>query len=337
MVEVHKTSNRSKGAGQLMIVITLIAPAAGAASALMFASIISGALISLLLFSLAPLPLMVAAIGWSPLTAAIGGVAATTTFVLLFGFSLAFEVATSIALPAWWLGHLAMVGRSTPAASGATGSVVVTEWYPIGRLLLWIAGIGALLALWSLLRIGTDSEAIAAAMRNGFAKVARHFAQQGYVIDDSLVDTMGALAPAVVATLPMIVLAVNLWLASKIAMTSGRLNRPWPDLKSTMLPPMTLVALCVAIAFCFVGGLPALFAKVVTGALLTAYGLIGLAVLHTLTLGSSSRTIWLVLIYAVTTVLMWPLFIMSVLGLADALFGFRERFMRTRPPPLPAA
>ena len=24
-------------------------------------------------------------------------------------------------------------------------------------------------------------------------------------------------------------------------------------------------------------------------------------------------------------------------GLADAIFGFRERFMRTRPPPLPAA
>jgi len=43
-----------------MIAIILIAVAAGSASALMFASIISGALISLLLFYLAPLPLMVA-------------------------------------------------------------------------------------------------------------------------------------------------------------------------------------------------------------------------------------------------------------------------------------
>ena len=85
MVGVLKTSNRSKGAGQLMIAIVAIALFAGAASALMFASIISGALISLVLFYLAPLPLMVAAIGWGPLSAAIGGVAATIGLGALFG------------------------------------------------------------------------------------------------------------------------------------------------------------------------------------------------------------------------------------------------------------
>ena len=79
------TSNRSKGAGQLMIMIVLIAIAAGCASALMFASIISGALISLLLFYLAPLPLMVAALGWGPLCAAIGGIAPATGLGAIFG------------------------------------------------------------------------------------------------------------------------------------------------------------------------------------------------------------------------------------------------------------
>ena len=60
-----------------MIAIVLIALAAGCASALMFASIVSGALISLLLFYLAPLPLMVAALGWGPLSATLGGIAAS--------------------------------------------------------------------------------------------------------------------------------------------------------------------------------------------------------------------------------------------------------------------
>ena len=55
-----------------MIATLLIAIAAGLASALMFASVISGALISLLLFYLAPLPLMVAALGWGPFCAGVG-------------------------------------------------------------------------------------------------------------------------------------------------------------------------------------------------------------------------------------------------------------------------
>jgi hypothetical protein len=68
-----------------MIVTVFIAIAAGAASALMFASLISGALISLLLFYLAPLPLMVAAMGWGPLSATLGGITAATGLGAIFG------------------------------------------------------------------------------------------------------------------------------------------------------------------------------------------------------------------------------------------------------------
>src|SRR5215470_5115984 len=104
-------SNRSKGAGQLMTVIALIALAAGSASALMFASIISGALISLLLFYLAPLPLMVAAIGWGPLAAAIGGIGASIALGAAVGLPYGAAYALTVALPAWWLGHLTLLGR----------------------------------------------------------------------------------------------------------------------------------------------------------------------------------------------------------------------------------
>jgi hypothetical protein len=324
-----------------MIATIAIAIAAGAASALMFASIISGAPISLVLLNFAPLPLMVAAIGWGPLTAAIGGVAAATVCGLVFGMPFAIAYATTAAVPAWWLGHLALLGRPVSHAAadgnGATPPANTMEWYPTGRLLLWIAAICALLAFVTLLTIGTDAEAIAAAMKRGFARVARVFALRGLAIDDGVLEAMTSLAPAGFPAGPIIMLTINMWLAGKIARTSGRLNRPWPDVKATALPPMTLVALCVAIAFCFTGGLIAVLAKVVTGALLTAYALTGLAVLHTLTLASGSRMVWLMLSYAVTIVLIWPLFVMAALGLADAVFGFRERFMRTRPPPLPAA
>src|SRR4051795_8852201 len=126
-------SNRSKGAGQLMITIILIALAAGAASALMFASIISGALISLLLFYLAPLPLMVTALGWGPLGATIGGIAAGTGLGAIFGLPYMMAFIITVALPAWWLGHLALLGRPlgiATAANGATPAAAVLEWYP---------------------------------------------------------------------------------------------------------------------------------------------------------------------------------------------------------------
>src|SRR3981081_1579676 len=94
-----------------MIAIVLIAMAAGCASALMFASIISGALISLLLLYLAPLPLMVAALGWGPLGATIGGIAAATGLGAIFGIPYCVAFVITVALPAWWLGHLALLGR----------------------------------------------------------------------------------------------------------------------------------------------------------------------------------------------------------------------------------
>ena len=100
------------------------------------------------------------------------------------------------------------------------------------------------------------------------------------------IDALVTIAPAAAAVVEMTTLTLSLWLAAKITATSGRLHRPWPDLKSFELPPMTLAALCVAIAFCFAGGLLALLAQIVTTALIMAYALTGFAVLHTADAGA---------------------------------------------------
>src|SRR5215468_7262184 len=115
-----------------MTVMMIIALAAGAASAAMFASIISGALISLLLVYLAPLPLMVAAIAWGSISAAIGGIGASAVLGAIFGPSYGLAYAISVALPAWWLGHLALLGRPLAGASSAEGAAHDMEWYPVG-------------------------------------------------------------------------------------------------------------------------------------------------------------------------------------------------------------
>jgi hypothetical protein len=341
MVGVEKTSNRSKGAGQLMIANIAIAIAAGCASALMYASVISRVRVSLALLYLAPLPLMVASIGWGPVVGAIGGIAAASGIALLFGFPYAISFVLMAALPAWWLGHLIMLGRpvahDATAGNGAAPAPPAMEWYPTGRLLLWIAGFGFLTTMVALLPLGTDAAEVTATMREGLMAALKARGLEASADMERIVNLLVAAVPAFMVMGIMKMLTVNLWLAGKITQTSGRLNRSWPDIRGTTLPPMTMVALCVTLAFSFSGGLLALVAQVASSALLMAYALTGFAVLHTLTLAAPGRAVWLGITYVVMLTLLWPLVVMVVLGLADAVFGFRERYLRSRPPPLPAA
>jgi hypothetical protein len=323
-----------------MIAIVLIAIAAGCASALMFASMASGALISVLLLYLAPLPLMVAALGWGPLCATIGGIAAAISLGALFGLPYCIAFVVAIALPAWWLGHLALLGRpTTHQASSGDGAAPVTpmlEWYPIGRILLWIAGFAALTTMSVLLTLGTDAATITGVIGRGLLLIWHPDDASNEEIKRAI-DALARIAPAAAAVVAMMTLTLNLWLAAKVTATSGRLQRPWPDLRSVALPPMTLAALSVAIAFCFIGGMPAILAQTVTAGLMMAYALIGFAVLHTLTQALRNRAIWLSFTYLIVALFSWLMLAMAALGLADAVFGLRQRYLRSRPPPLPAA
>ncbi|MBW7967138.1 DUF2232 domain-containing protein [Bradyrhizobium sp. BR 10261] len=322
-----------------MMVFGLIALIAGAASALMFASIVSGALISLVLFYLAPLPLMVAAIGWGPLYASLGGIAAAVGLGAIFGLPYCIAFAVTIALPAWWLGHLVLLGRHVAGVTAVDVAAPVEpeiEWYPVGRILLWIAGFAVLTTLAALLTLGADADTITATLHRGLMRILRATDPQAAGEADQFIDALVRIAPAAAAIVSMMTLTLNLWLSAKVTATSGRLRRPWPDLKTAELPAMTLAVLCIALAFCFTGGLLAIVAQITTAALMMAYALTGFAVLHTLTLALKSRTFWLGSTYAVVVVFGWPVIAMVILGLADAVFGFRERFLRNRqPPPLP--
>jgi hypothetical protein len=317
-----------------MIAILLIALAAGCASALMFTSIVSGELISVLLLYLAPLPLMVAALGWGPLSATIGGIAAATGLAAIFGLPYGLAFAVTIALPAWWLGHLALLGRPLAANPAPAADPVPLEWYPVGQILLWIAVFATITTAATLLAMGSDGPAITGTMR---AAVTSFLQAGGVAATERGVDALVTIAPAAAAVVAIMTLTLNLWLAAKITATSGRLHRPWPDLKSAALPPLALVALCVAIACCFTGGLLAILAVIITAALTMAYALCGFAVLHTVTLTLKYRTLWLCCVYLVVVVLSWPVLALAAIGLADGIFGIRQRYLQGRPPPLPAS
>jgi hypothetical protein len=317
-----------------MIAILFIALAAGLASALMFASITSGALISLLLINLAPLPLMVAGLGWGSLGAVIAGVAATAVIGPIFGLSYCLAFALANAVPAGWLSHLVLLARPHAKSNASTNQSETLEWYPVGRILLWIVILATLITTATLLTMGLDGPAIQNTIRRGWTEV---LASAGFAPTDVTLDFLVMIAPVGAEIAGVIMLTLNLWLAAKVAATSGRLGRPWPDLKSTALPSLTIAVLGAAVAFCFLGGLPAMVAQVLTAGLSIAYAITGFAVLHTLTLAMKSRIFLLCCTYAIVAAFAWALLPIALLGIADAIFGLRQRYLSSRPPPLPGS
>jgi hypothetical protein len=315
-----------------MIATVLIALAGGCASALMFASIMSGALISLLLLYLAPLPLMVIALGWGPLSATIASAAASFALAAILGIPHGIGYIISVALPAWWLGHLGLLGR--PVTSSGNGAAAPdVEWYPVGRILVWIAGFASLTTFCALLMLGTDAAAILGAMKHNVVRILEAFR---ITADETALDALVTIMPACGVIGSMVTLTINLWLAGKVTAMSGRLRRPWPELKTAALPKAALAALCVAAGCTMAGGLLAILAEIVTASLMMAYGFAGFAVLHTLTVTLKARALWLGSAYAAVVLFVWPVIAIVLLGLADAVFGFRQRYLRRQPPPLPA-
>ncbi len=142
-----------------MMQIGLIGIGAGAAAALLFASVASGSWLSIILFYLAPLPVMIAGLGWSHWAALIAAFTGAAALGLVVSGYFFFAFLAGAGLPAWWLGYLAMLAR--PAGAG-NGSAPALEWYPPGRLVAWAAGLGALTVIIAIPNFGFDGETIRA-------------------------------------------------------------------------------------------------------------------------------------------------------------------------------
>src|SRR5215208_2140743 len=153
-----------------MLQIAYIGIGAGAAAALLFASVASGSLLATLLFYLAPLPILIAGLGWSHWAGLVAAITAALGLGAVLGFYFLSAFAIGVGLPAWWLGYLTLLARPV-SASGNGAAPADIEWYPIGRLVLWAAIIGAVVVLVAVPNFGTDKESFQAGLRSAFERV----------------------------------------------------------------------------------------------------------------------------------------------------------------------
>jgi hypothetical protein len=321
-----------------MTQIVLVGLGAGAAAALLFASVTSGALVSIFLFYLAPLPILIAALGWSQWSGLIAAVTASACLGLAFGMMFFVAFLIGIAAPAWWLGYLALLARSSTDRSGDV------EWYPPGRLALWAAALGAIVVTIALFQIGTDEATIRNGLKAGIERVLRQ--QTGAPADEPLsfpgiqepehlLDLFAVVMPPVAATASVLTLILNLWISARVVKLSGRLKRPWPDIPAMTFPRYAPALLAASAIVSFLPDLAGLIASLFAATLLVAFTMLGFAVLHALTRGLTGRTAMLGGAYAFVVVLGWPALMAVLLGVAESIFKWRAKAAGRGPPVAP--
>jgi len=313
-----------------MMQIVFVGIAAGIAAGFVFASIASGSALSIPLFYLAPLPILIAAMGWSQVSGLIAAGVAALGLGVAFGSMLFIVFLVGVGLPAWWLGYLALLARP-----GTNGTPSHLEWYPAGRLVIWAALLGSLVVMAVMVRFGFDAESIQSGLQRALEALFQVRGAGGSAPDRTVdlgefIAWLAVWIPRIAAIPTILASLINLWLAARIVEASGRLKRPWPDLSAIVFPSWVPLLLAGVIAGTFAPGLLGMACWVLTASLLTAYMLLGFAVLHATTRPLSGRVFMLAGSYLTVLLLGWPALAIAILGLLDAALDIRGRVARRR-------
>lgn len=312
-----------------MVYLLLTGVAAGLASALLAAGAAAGSALAVPLFYLSPLPVMIAGLAFSPLSALVALAVGAAGLGLGFGGTLLLTYMVSLGGPAFALSYAAMLARADPA--GRDGLV----WFPVGGLVLLSAAVSTLAVIIALFTVAGDYESYRKAVIAAFETLLSGQVLPGAEpTDPAAVGAIVArLLPGMAAVMSMVSQLVCLYLAARAARISGRLRRPWPTLSAVRLPPVTSLVLAVAIALSMAGAMVGLSASAAAATLVCAYALAGFAVVHAVTIGHSARFLILAGLWLTTAVLGWPVIAMAMLGFVDAMFDFRSRMGSGQSPP----
>ena len=298
----------------------LIALGAGLAAGVLFVLPAKGMMAGVWLSVLAPMPLMIAALAYGPL-AALGAALVGAIASALMQPALGIVFLVSTALPAlllgWLAGHVFAGGRRLGP----------------GLLLSAVAAI-SIVAVWGMVAFvsvtfgGLDVAAteIAASLREVMQKMKGIEEGEAVMPLDEFIQWLVAGVPAVMAFWSVLALSINLWLAARVAMISGLLNRDWPDLPTNLvLPRAALAAFALATLGCALPGASRVLASSAAVALGVAFVMQGLAALHRLTRGKASRPGLLSALYMLIFILFpLPLFVVAGVGVADNVKPLRR-------------
>jgi hypothetical protein len=308
----------------------IVAIGAGCAAALLFVVSAQSSALAMTLAYLAPLPIMIATLGWGLDAGAVAAAISVVALTLLAEPLSALLFAASVATPAWGLAAFAITpvaryfGAQRPDAPVHVSVGAIVSLASLIGILASAAVLTTIIAVYGGYREGARQVAatVAALAADAFegapdGRSAREFA-----------ETLVRFGPPAIAASTLLMLCVNLYAAARSTKLSHCLPRPWPDLPTSLaLPwPLGIVFLaCLGIAY----ALPAPAAQyfwIVAGGLGAALALQGLAVAHALSRGLKMRPLMLVALYACCVLrAKYTLPVLAGLGVIDGFLKLRAR------------
>jgi hypothetical protein len=311
-----------------------MAVCAGLAAALLFVVSAKGTFVAVLLACLAPLPIIIATLGWG---FEAGGIALIVAVAVVAGFTdpwSGVKFAAVSALPAWLLSLCILFPRPLLFQRGEVANQ--KKWIPVGGIVALTALLGLMLAAAELASlalshggyqkgIDTLTADLIPALTEAFSGAME--LPRGVSMAD-FAAVMVRLFPAVVAGAACLTFCANIYAGARAVQLSQRLNRPWPNLPETLvLSPALGVALivCAFLAWAL-NGLAGHLAWAVVGALACGYALQGLAVVHSLSRGLRARPAMLAALYLFCwATSLFALVILALLGLFESFVSLRAR------------
>ena len=304
-----------------MVILVLLGLGAGAVSALLLGTLVTGSLLALVLVWLAPMPVMIVGLGWHWLVGALAALTAASLVGLAYSGSSALSVFAMSGFPAMALAWFATVvgGGKGRARPGPLVYLVVSY--------VALAVLGLMLSFDSdYARLQTRFASITAQMLRSQLDLApgAPLRVPGGPDLEGLPALYAAAAPVVSATMVCVSLLLTFWLSCIVVRRSGRLPFPWPEMARMRLPRSAGVSLAAGFALSAASAWFGLAGELLVAGLLLAFTLQGFAVAHFLLRANAARLPLLSGLWIVTLIFGFPALLIAIVGLLDHLLDFRR-------------
>jgi hypothetical protein len=297
----------------------------GIAAAAIGAVVVRGGLGGLIFAHLAPLPLLIVALGFGVVHGATAALTATLILSLAVHPVIGMGYALLVAAPAWLAAYVASgaprQGRDFITRNLSSSASLAAAGVLAGVVILWL--------IVATVSFGSLDEALNPIRARAFIILDNMLRDKELPEGANPTELSGVIArsvPALLAGYGVLIHLANLWLGGSIARASGLLTRQWPDIAMDYRLPRSIAGLFLSGAvLSLFGGTSGAIGLVLVSTMGMLLMLQGLAVVHVWVRGSKSSALVLSILYFMLGLLGWPIVPLAVLGGADTIFNYRDR------------